>query len=244
MQLPAFVRDFEFTRKKVIWIVVAILACVGITLLYRQIDVAALHERAKGINGALIFTLMVVLPLVGFPVSVGHAVAGVRFGLGLGLALVAMSIVLQMLLSYALVKAMPKLFAKRFEGIRKRLPHGAHTPVTQFTMLLPGVPYFAQNYVLPVIGVPLGTYLRWGVPIHIAKSIVGVIFGDMSDDLTPGRIAGFVAYTVFTTVACAWAFQRLQAQMKGPSPRGDDRKPRGSTRSAAPARAPRRVAKK
>jgi uncharacterized membrane protein YdjX (TVP38/TMEM64 family) len=233
MKAPAFLRDIEFTRKNILIIVGIILACVAVGLLYRQIDVAALHERAKGINGALIFALMVLLPLVGFPVSVGHAVAGVRFGMGLGLVLVAASIVLQMLLSYAIVKAAPSFFAKRLEPIRKRLPEGAHTPVTQFTMLIPGVPYFAQNYVLPMMGVPLSIYLLWGVPIHIAKSVVGVIFGDMSDHLTPGRIAGFAAYAVFTTVACAWAFRRLQAQMKGPKPKAGDRKPRASTASAA-----------
>jgi uncharacterized membrane protein YdjX (TVP38/TMEM64 family) len=98
--------------------------------------------------------------------------------------------------------------------------------VTQFTMLLPGVPYFAQNYVLPVIGVPLGTYMLWSVPIHIVRSIVGIAFGDMSDDLSPLHIAGFVAYFVVITVACTWAFRRLQARMKGPQPKAGGRKRR------------------
>lgn len=233
MKAPAFLRDIEFTRKKVLTIIGIVLGCVVVTLLYRQIDVPALHERAKGINGTLIFALMVLLPLVGFPVSVGHAVAGVRFGMGWGLVLAAASIVLQMLASYAIVKAAPSFFAKRLEPIRKRLPEGAHTPLTQFTMLIPGVPYFAQNYVLPMMGVPLGTYLLWGVPIHIAKSVVGVIFGDMSDHLTPGRIAGFAAYTVFTTVACAWAFRQLQVQMKDQKSAAGGRTPRASAASVA-----------
>lgn len=218
------IAGFELDRRKIITIAVIVVACVAMALLYRQIDIAAVHRRAEGMNGALVFALMTVLPLVGFPVTVTHAVAGARFGLPLGVVMVSLSITLQMLASYGLVNLAPKLFARRMEALRKRLPKGAHTPVTQFTMLLPGVPYFAQNYVLPVIGVPLGTYLLWGVPIHIARSLVGLAFGDMSDDLTPWRIAGFVTYFVVVTVTCAWAFRRLQAQLKGPQAKAGGRK--------------------
>jgi uncharacterized membrane protein YdjX (TVP38/TMEM64 family) len=214
MQAPAMFGDFEITPRKITVGVLVILGLVGLTFLYRLIDVQAIHQWAEGVNGFVVFSLVTILPMLGFPVSVAHAVAGVRFGIGLGLGLVAISIVLQMLASYALVKAMPKLFAKRFDSLRKKLPQGAHRSVTLFTMLFPGAPYFAQNYVLPVVGVPLSTYMLWGVPIHIVKSTVGILFGDMSDHLTPLRVAGFVTYTVITTVVCAWAFRRLRAQMK------------------------------
>lgn len=218
------IAGFELDRRKIITIAVIIVACVAVALLYRQIDIAAVHRRAEGLNGVLVFVLMTVLPLFGFPVSVTNAVAGVRFGLPLGIALVSVSIVLQLLASYGLVKLAPKLFARRLEGLRKRLPEGAYTPVTQFTMLLPGVPYFAKNYVLPVIGVPLGTYLLWSLPIHIMRSIVGIAFGEMSGDLSPLRIAGFVTYFVVITVTCTWAFRRLQAKMKDRPARASGRK--------------------
>ena len=120
-----------------------------------------------------------------------------------------------MLASFALVKAVPSLFAKRLDPLRKRLPKGAHGHVTVFTILLPGAPYFAKNYVLPLIGVPLPTYLLWGWPIHVVKSAVGIVFGDMSDDLSPLRITGFAIYLLISMGACAWAFRRMQAQMKG-----------------------------
>lgn len=225
MQAQAVFFDFRVTRRRIVFAVAGVIALVAVVLLYRTIDVAALHRRAEDVNGVLIFALMTVLPLLGFPVSVAHAVAGVRFGFAPGLAWVAVSIVLQLLASFALVKAMPKLFARHLKPLRDRLPKGAHAPVTQFTMLLPGVPFFAQNYVLPLVGVPLGTYLRWSIPIHIAKSAIGVVFGDMSDDLTPVRIGGFLIYAIFITVACTWAFRRLQARMVVP-PRPARRKRR------------------
>ena len=76
------------------------------------------------------------------------------------------------------------------------------------------------------MGVPLGTYLLWGVPIHIVKSVVGIVFGDMSDNLTPMRITGFGLYVIVTTVACAWAFRRLQVQMKDQQSKAGGRKRR------------------
>ena len=214
MQRPAFLADFEFTPRKIIVGVAVLLGLVGLSLLYRQIDVAALHQRASDLNGFVVFVLITVLPLVGVPVTITHAVAGVRFGIGWGLVIVAASILLQLLASFALVKLAPKLFEQRLDALRKRLPSGAHRPVTLFTILLPGVPYFAKNYVLPLIGVPLPTFLLWGGLIHVAKSTVGILFGDMSDDLTPLRIAGFALYALLNMAACVWAFRRLQAQLK------------------------------
>ena len=113
------VAGFTLDRRKLITIAIIVIACVGLTLLYRQIDIEAVHRRAEGINGVLVFGLMTLLPMVGFPVTVTHAVAGVRFGLPLGLTLVALSITLQMLLSYALVKMAPHLFARRLEPLRE-----------------------------------------------------------------------------------------------------------------------------
>lgn len=192
----------------------AVGACILLALAYRQIDIADLHERARHLNGEVVFALMVLLPLAGFPVTVIQAVAGLRFGFGVGFALSALAIVLQMLASYGLVAAAPKFFAARVAPLRRRLPRTAHIALTQFTILLPGVPFWAKNYVLPIVGVPLRTYLLWGGSIHIACSAAGILFGNLGDHLTPLRIGGFAAYALTITLACAWAFRRLQAQIR------------------------------
>src|SRR5687768_13498384 len=101
MPAQAALFDFKVTRRRLVIFGAVIVALVGLVLLYRQIDMVALHQRAQGVNGVLVFALVTVLPLFGFPQSVAHAVAGVRFGFGPGLALVAVSIVLQLLASYA-----------------------------------------------------------------------------------------------------------------------------------------------
>lgn len=215
----------RITPKQWIMAGLAVAGLIALVLLYRRIDVQAIHDQAARMNGAVVFIVMTLLPMVGFPVSVLHVAAGVRFGTGVGLALTTVSILIQLLASYALVKAAPAFFERKMAPWRKRLPKAAHTPLTQFTMLLPGAPYFAQNYVLPLVGVPLGTYLLWSFPLHVVRSIVGVIFGHESADLTPMKLAGFGIYSVAIGLTCAWSFRRLQKQMKDRPAAADDPTP-------------------
>ncbi|WP_265592753.1 hypothetical protein [Verrucomicrobium sp. BvORR034] len=210
------------------WRLAAILVAALLLLswIYRQIDVAALHDRAAHINGPVVFILMTVLPLLGFPVSVLHAVAGVRFGLGWGFALVAISILLQLLAAHRIVGLAPNFFARRLNALRRRLPDAAHQPLTIFTMLLPGAPYSAQIYVLPLVGVPLNVYLAWSLPINVARSIVGIAFGEFSDRLSPLTVSLFLLYGVIIMVLSAWSFQRLRKKIAaGRPPAEDDPKP-------------------
>ncbi|HEY0946238.1 MAG TPA: hypothetical protein VGD81_13255 [Opitutaceae bacterium] len=207
----------------------ALLLAAGLmlTAFYRQIDLQAIHQRAESLNGVLVFVLLTLLPLAGFPVTIAHAAAGIRFGLGWGFVLVAFSILLQMFASYGLVRMAPGFFARRLEPVRQRLPHAAHQPLTIFTMLLPGAPYVAQIYVLPLAGVPLQTFIAWSFPITAARSVIGITFGDVSDNLTPLRIAGFCLYGLAITATCAWSFQRLRARLADPPAAAGDPTPRG-----------------
>jgi uncharacterized membrane protein YdjX (TVP38/TMEM64 family) len=194
-------------------IIVGVIVCVGVGLLYRKFDIDTVHAYAERLNGGVAFLLLTVLPLAGCPVTVLHIVIGMRFGVKLGLLLVALSILLQLLASYVLVHFFREKFARRLEPVRKRIPRAAHGSMTLFTMLLPGVPYFAKNYVLPLLGVPFRTYLLICLPIHILRSSVAVIFGDFSDDLTPGRIAGLAVYFATTFFVAWWMFRRLRSQV-------------------------------
>jgi uncharacterized membrane protein YdjX (TVP38/TMEM64 family) len=222
--MPRRFGELKFSRRQIVTAAGVAVACIGIAIFYRHIDLAEIHARAERLNGPAVFAAIVVLPLVGFPVSVMHAVAGLRFGFALGIPLVALSTVAQLLLAFSLVKLLPNFFQRRFDRLHRRLPRAAHRPLTIFTMLLPGVPYFAQIYVLPLAGVPLRIFLLYGLPINFARSIAGVLFGDLSDRLTPWRLAGFVVYTIAVTAACAWSFRRLQERLKVPRATAGGRK--------------------
>lgn len=197
-------------KRSILPLVAVLVVLVAIAVFSSRIDVHELHNLTQELDGRLVFLLLVVLPLFGFPVSVLHVLAGIRWGARTGLELVVVSIFLQLLASYALVHLFRPVFERRLQRVRERVPVGAHSAVALFTMLLPGVPYFAKNYVLPLVGVPLPTYLLWAFPLHSLRSSVAVMFGDVSNELTPMRIALFVSYGVVITVSCAWAFRKLK----------------------------------
>jgi uncharacterized membrane protein YdjX (TVP38/TMEM64 family) len=194
----------------------------GMHFLYGQISVSELAALAERLNGWLVFAGVLVLPLVGFPVSVLHLLAGMRWGIPEGMALVTASIFLQLLASHGVVQMARPLFARRLGNVRRRIPHGAHGPVSLFTMLLPGVPYFAKNYVLPLIGVPLRTYMAWCFPLHSLRATVPVIFGDQADELTPLRVVLYGVYGAAILLACAWVFRRLRGQIGDRPPEVND----------------------
>src|SRR5687768_2802016 len=130
-------------------------------LLYSKVDIETVHARADDFNGFIAFALLVVLPLFGFPASLLHVAAGIRFGAGLGLALVSLSILIQLFASYGIVRLWRDRLEKSrwLKRLRERIPGGAHASVCTFGVLLPGAPYAAINLVLPLLGVPLRTFI-------------------------------------------------------------------------------------
>lgn len=219
---PLRLADFPWGKIASFAVVVGAIAIV----VYSQVDVEAVHAQAVRFNGGAAFALLVVLPLLGFPVSVLHVAAGIRFGAALGLVLVSSSILIQLLASYAIVRIWRQRFehARWVQKIRERIPDGAHASVCIFTVLLPGVPYAAINYVLPLIGVPLRTFVVCAWPLHTLRSTVTVVFGDQSTHLTAARLAVLLAYALLIAGASWWTYRRMQSQFEGPPPVAGDRK--------------------
>jgi uncharacterized membrane protein YdjX (TVP38/TMEM64 family) len=191
----------------------AVAIVAALAALYWWIDLDDVQAAAEKVNPGIAFLLMTVLPLVGFPVSVLHVAAGIRFGVPLGLALVWFSILLQLLASYGLVHWKRRFFAQRFKSIREKIPKGAHAPVTVFTMLIPGAPFFAQNYTLALIGVPFRLYLGICLPMHAARSSIAVILGGEAQHLTPARVLLILLYVATILGASWWAFRRIRSTL-------------------------------
>ena len=221
------ISDFMLSpRRLAIFLAVAV-ALVAFMVFRDQLNLASLHAHALQMNAATVLFSLFVLPLLGFPVSVMHAITGAKFGLPWGMTFVGLSIAFQLFASYGIVRLWPQFFAERFAWLRKKLPPATHRSLILFTLLLPGAPYFAQNYVLAIARVPFWLFFRFAFPIAFCRSLIGVIFGEWSGHMTPGRIAFFVAYTATIMLICGLAFRRLRAQLQSPPRAGNDR-----TRSA------------
>lgn len=208
--------------KKVI-IVVACLAIVAAAVAH-QVDMAEVHDYAARLDGRVAFALLTVLPLFGFPVNILHIAAGIRFGIPGGLAVVAGSVLIQLLASYMLVNLFRDRFEKWMAPIRERIPEGAHANICVLALLLPGAPFAAINYTLPLIGVPLRTYILCCWPIHVLRSTVTVALGGHSDHLTAARVAGLAAYAALILGVSWWTYRRLRVQLEDQPPAAGGRK--------------------
>lgn len=197
----------------------ALLAAAG-ALWAWEVDPATLHREAARLPAGPALALLVVLPLAGFPAAPLHLAAGIRFGAGRGLGLVALSILLQLAASQALAG-----WWRRIPGPHvalaawgRGLPRSAHPSLCLLAALLPGVPYSFVNYGLPLAGVRPATCIACTLPVHVARASVVVLLGDQSDRLTPARIAALGAYALVILGLSAWAFRRLRARLAGPPP--------------------------
>ncbi len=208
-----------------------ILAGAIVWMAWRWIDFPALHERIARCNAPALIALLVFLPLIGFPVRLLHVAAGVRFGVGPGLAIVSLSILVQLVASHFMARHWGERISRMrwVKRVRERVPSGAHRSASVVALLLPGAPYMAVNLVLPLIGVPLRTFLLVAWPIHSIRSTLSVAFGDQSNQLTPGRVAALLGYALLMIAASWWTYRRMQAQSPAgsPPPAADGRKRRG-----------------
>lgn len=205
-------------RTRIRWIVtLALVAVAGLAVATHRLELGPLHAEAERLNGGVAFLLLVVLPLAGFPASVTHVAAGVRFGAALGLPLVSLSIGIQLLASYALVHRWRPWFARRFSAVVRRVPPSAHASVAVLAALLPGVPFAAINYTLPLLGLRLRTILVYCWSVDTLRATVTVMLGDQSDRFTPLRLAVLGVYALLLAAASNWTYRRLRDRL-GASP--------------------------
>jgi uncharacterized membrane protein YdjX (TVP38/TMEM64 family) len=161
----------------------------------------------------VVFLVMVILPLVGFPVSWLHVVAGMRFGFLGGGVVVAVTGVLHHVLGWMLVRALPERFFRRLAPWRRRFASTSCRDVTLLCGLLPGMPYVVQLYLLPAIGTPFPLMFGLSAALHTARALVTIYVGDASEDLTWTRMGMIVFYYVVLFTVSLLALRRLRGSM-------------------------------
>lgn len=192
-------------------VVIAGLMVVG--FLWRRFDVKELYQLARGQSGAVVFLVMVILPLAGFPVSWLHVVAGMRFGFLGGGVVVAVTGVLHHVLGWMLVQALPERFFRRLAPWRRRFAGTSCRDATLLCGLLPGMPYVVQLYLLPAIGTPFPLMFGLSAALHTARALVTIYVGDASEDLTWTRMVMIVVYYVVLFAISFLALRRLRGSM-------------------------------
>jgi uncharacterized membrane protein YdjX (TVP38/TMEM64 family) len=207
------VGPLDVTARLLIRALIVVVAVGALSFFWSRLDLADLHARAKALPGLAVIAAITFLPLVGFPVSWLHLIAGVRFDFLGGMLVVAVTSVLHHVLGWALVRVLPERFFSRLAPWREKLRGAGHRDATLLCCLLPGMPYTVQLYLMPVIGVPFHLMFGLSAALHTARAVVTILFGDISDDLTPPRIAALVAYYVVLFTVSALALRGLRRSL-------------------------------
>lgn len=180
-------------KKKIQRLKLAILAIVATTVLLlalRGVSVLELGQRGmvaiRDAGPGVYFVAMALLPAVGVPMLTFTLTAGPMFGERLGIGTVVVlslaAITVNFILTYFLARhAMRPVLEKlmtRFGYELPKIEEGDVTDVTIIVRVTPGIPFFAQNYLLGLASVPFGKYLMLTCIFTWGLSAAFVLFGD------------------------------------------------------------------
>jgi uncharacterized membrane protein YdjX (TVP38/TMEM64 family) len=210
-----------------LWISLALLfAAAGAAFVYftdfewRWGDLAVAMQR---LNPYLLVFLMAVLPLIGFSVGVVYLVAGVTFGPVLGGVIVLGATAIHLVASHAIARGMLRKHLVRFLENRgyhlPDIPPGENIAIAAMGALMPGVPYFARNYLLALAGVPLRVYFWVCLPIYVARSYIVILLGHAGSDLSTTRVVVFACVYVIKLSVCAYVIARLRRRYRQTHPK-------------------------
>jgi uncharacterized membrane protein YdjX (TVP38/TMEM64 family) len=207
---------------------VAVVALVAVALLLRAMSVQEIVALGRGLVDRVkewsrtvgplpFFAAMALLPAAGFPIMVFSLSAGVLFvpqiGLGWVITGVLLSLGANIMLTYWLAR-----YALRplLEGLIRKLGYGLpqvakedHLSLTLLCRITPGPPFFVQNYLLGLAGVPFWTYLWVSWLIAATYSVAMVVFGDSLMQGSGKVVFLAVSVLVALTVGIKWARQRF-----------------------------------
>ncbi|HEY0455047.1 MAG TPA: VTT domain-containing protein [Verrucomicrobiae bacterium] len=180
---------------------------------YSRFDWREIQQWLAHCNGLLVFVLILLLPIFGFPVSVLQILAGAKFGIGLGFLLSTLSIFVHLLAMYWVGR---RALRRPIDWLLRRHNHhlpqvpGSEERSAAFLMtLLPGS-YALKNYVMVLGGVSLRTLLWICAPVYALRAIFGIYFGHFSAQPSGLKTAILIGNTVLITAISAYLVKRLR----------------------------------
>jgi len=178
----------------------------------------SLTDTIAGFNALAVVVLMATLPVVGFSVSVVYVVAGVKFGPVIGGVAVAGATAVHLVLTHWICQSVLRERLQRFLARRNHhLPHvpdGENVSVAAMAALVPGLPYFARNYLLALTDVPLRTYFWVCLPIYVARSYVAILLGDFGGEPDRDTLLTLGIVYVVKLSICAYLLWRIRKRFK------------------------------
>ena len=177
----------------------------------------ALVAYGKDLPAGWFVAAFLILPLAGFPLSIFLLLAGIRFGLGGGMAVSAAGVVFHHIAAYRLTHG---LFRER---LRQRLKRAGHAvpPIkaehrgwlTALFAAIHGPPYAAKLYLWALTDVPFRIYVWVGAPVYIVFCLVPVGAGSAVMNFNPTWIYILVGVAALFLLGGYWLRRRFGSRM-------------------------------
>lgn len=210
-----YLGGYPVTLRALLLTAVVVAGLAAVAALWGRIDLETWHARAESLPALGVLGPLCLLPLAGFPVSWLHLIAGARFGIVGGLAAVAVTTCAHHALAWLLVRILPRRLFKRLRPWQEKVRHLGYRDAVTLSCLLPGMPYTASLYLLPLIGVPAPLLLGLTTLLHTARAAVTVLLGEFSDELTPTRLAFLAVYYALLVTTSWWLIRRARRSAAG-----------------------------
>lgn len=166
-----------------IWKIIGALVIAGLLgwLIYanrESLTKESIIAYGRNLPAVWFILAFLLLPLIGFPVSILLVLAGIRFGLGWGMALTTIGIFFHHFAAYWIAHS---FFDKRLRSFAER--RGYQVPSVKegnrvwFTILFASVhgpPYAFKLYLLALTDVPFRIYCYVGATVYILFSLIPV----------------------------------------------------------------------
>ncbi len=173
----------------------------------------------KTTHPLVFFGALSVAPLLPIPISPFYIVSASLYGFGFSIAAIGVAVVINMTLTYWMANGVLRPF---MEQIVEKMGHSTptlhedeHVKMTVIVRVTPGPPYFVQNIVLGLAGIPYRTYILVSWPIQMAWAIAFVALGESAVQGQGAKVAGAIGLLVSLILITRMVRGRLAAPDSG-----------------------------
>jgi uncharacterized membrane protein YdjX (TVP38/TMEM64 family) len=149
------------------------------------------------------------LPLVGFPISVGLLLLGIRFGFWMGMLAATFGMAFHHVVAFYAVHGSLRdwIHHKLDEKWDYQVPKMGNRSASVFTMIFTAVhgpPYTLKLYFLALTDVPFRIYFWVGLPVYLLFSVVAVGAGSAVMDFDPTWAYVLIGVMTVLAVGSRW----------------------------------------
>lgn len=210
------------------WLIATLVLVAGIALgwfFLRDVDWQRMRAQVEQLNTAALIALMAALPVFGFSISLVYLIAGAKFGAAGGLAVIAGVTAFHLFATHWVTHSVLRRAVRRLLEWRQHrlppIPPGEERTIALMVAIVPGLPYFARNYLLAASEIPLRVYFWICLPVYVARSSLVLFLGDFTTDPSGRRLLLLGSVYATKVAICAYLIARLRnryRKMNSPPP--------------------------